>query len=65
MTVLHPSFDSVRKRNHTDRLPNAKTNARCYSPVETLDAVFFVDEVQGIQHGQLFGAISIGSRLCH
>lgn len=58
LTTLHPEFDIVCKRNHANRLPNTKTDARRDTPVETFNAVFLVDEGQRVQDREFCRAVS-------
>ena len=48
-----PCFHIVSERYHADRLPDAKSNTRCYTSVQALDAVLFINVTQRVEDREL------------
>lgn len=64
-SALHPCFHIIREGYHADGLPDTQSYTRSNAAVETLNAIFFVDEAQSIHDRELSGSVGIGSPLGH
>jgi hypothetical protein len=60
-----PKFDVVCEGNHADGLPDAKSYARCDAAVQAPDAIFFIDERQGVHDRQFGWSIDISRLFSH
>ena len=52
-------YSHVTQSNHANRLPNAETDARGYSTVETLNAVGIIDVLERVADSHLLGAVRV------
>lgn len=55
----------VTKSNHADGLPDAQTDTRSHTTVETTDAVAVVDVLESLADGQVLGAVRVRGLALH
>lgn len=55
----------VTKSNHADGLPDAQTNTRSHTTVETTDAIAVVDVLESLADGQVLGAVRVRGLALH
>lgn len=49
----------VPQRHHADGLPDAQGDARCHTPIQSLEAILLVDVFQRLAHGQVLGSVGV------